>query len=45
MRWPFTGGRYRLALAIYRGEVPTGAGHLPEAGTRRGRYLVRALPG
>ena len=33
---PFTGGRYRLALAIYRGEVPAGAGHLPEVGTPRG---------
>ena len=32
------------ALAIYR-EPMTGAGHLPEAGTRRGRYPARALPG
>ena len=32
------------ALAIYRKPM-TGAGHLPEAGTRRGRYPARALPG
>ena len=25
--WPFTGGRYRLALAIYRKSVPPAGGH------------------
>ena len=40
-RWPFTGGGTRPggyhASAIYRKSM-TGAGHLPEVGTRPGRY-------